>query len=66
MADKKINDTVSDIITEDQVSLALNWFNEINKFAPTLKTTVIAGNAEERKRLIQKLTETTMKYIIGL
>ena len=38
-------------------SLALNWFNEINKFAPTLKTTVIAGNAEERKRLIQKLQD---------
>ena len=38
-------------------SLALNWFNEINKFAPSLKTTVIAGNAEERKRLIQKLQD---------
>ena len=38
-------------------SLALNWFNEINKFAPTLKTAVIAGNAEERKRLIQKLQD---------
>ena len=36
-------------------SLTLNWSNEIHKFAPSLKTLVITGNAEERKKLIQNL-----------
>lgn len=38
-------------------SLALNWLNEINKFAPSLKALVITGNAEERRKLIQNLDE---------
>lgn len=36
-------------------SLTLNWYNEINKFAPSLKSKVISGNAEERKKYIQNL-----------
>ncbi|MBO5349099.1 MAG: DEAD/DEAH box helicase [Clostridia bacterium] len=36
-------------------SLALNWYNEINKFAPSLKAVVISGCAEERKKNIQNL-----------
>lgn len=34
-------------------SLALNWYNEINKFAPSLTAQVISGNAEERAKKIQ-------------
>ena len=33
-------------------SLSLNWKNEINKFAPNIKTIVIHGNAEERANQI--------------
>ena len=33
-------------------SLSLNWKNEINKFAPNIKTVVIHGNAEERANQI--------------
>lgn len=36
-------------------SLSLNWKNEINKFAPTIKTLVIHGSAEERKKQIQEI-----------
>ena len=36
-------------------SLSLNWKNEINKFAPTIKTLVIHGNAEERKKQIEEI-----------
>ena len=36
-------------------SLSLNWKNEINKFAPNIKTLVIHGNAEERKEQIGKI-----------
>ena len=36
-------------------SLTLNWYNEINKFAPSLKAKVISGNAEERKKYIHNL-----------
>lgn len=36
-------------------SLTLNWYNEINKFAPSLKSKVISGNAEERKKYIHNL-----------
>ena len=34
-------------------SLALNWYNEINKFAPDLKVMVISGNAEDRAKKIK-------------
>ena len=34
-------------------SLSLNWKNEINKFTPNIKTLVIHGNAEERKKQIE-------------
>ena len=36
-------------------SLTLNWKNEITKFAPSIKTLVISGNAEERKRQINSI-----------
>lgn len=36
-------------------SLALNWKNEIEKFAPNLKIKVIRGVAEERKRIISNI-----------
>ena len=36
-------------------SLALNWKNEVEKFAPELKIKVISGNAEERKDLINDI-----------
>ena len=38
-------------------SLSLNWKNEINKFAPNIKTLIIHGNAEERKAQIEKIGE---------
>ena len=38
-------------------SLSLNWKNEIEKFAPSLKIQVIRGTAEERKKLIQNIDE---------
>ncbi len=36
-------------------SLALNWFNELEKFAPSLKAIVVSGNAEERKVIIKNI-----------
>ena len=36
-------------------SLALNWYNEINKFAPSIKVAVISGSAEQRKNIINEL-----------
>lgn len=36
-------------------SLCLNWNSEIKKFTPTIKTLVIHGNAEERKRQIEDI-----------
>ena len=36
-------------------SLSLNWKSEIDKFAPTIKTLVIHGNGEERKKQIQNI-----------
>ena len=36
-------------------SLSLNWKNEIKKFAPSIKTLVIHGNAEERKEQIEEI-----------
>ena len=38
-------------------SLTLNWYNEIKKFAPSLKAMLINGNAQERKNKIQKIEE---------
>lgn len=38
-------------------SLALNWKNEIKKFAPDLKIKVIRGTAEERKLIIEKIDD---------
>ena len=36
-------------------SLALNWFSELKKFAPSLNACVISGNAEERKKIIKDI-----------
>lgn len=36
-------------------SLALNWYNEIQKFAPSLKAIVIHGNVEERESQIKQI-----------
>ena len=36
-------------------SLTLNWNNEIKKFAPNIKTLVIHGTAEERKKQIRNI-----------
>lgn len=38
-------------------SLTLNWKNEIEKFAPSLKSIVIRGSLKERKDLINKIIE---------
>lgn len=36
-------------------SLCLNWYNEVQKFAPNLKTLVIRGSMEERKEQINEI-----------
>lgn len=36
-------------------SLALNWKNEIEKFAPELNIKVISGNANQRKEIINEI-----------
>ena len=36
-------------------SLTLNWYNEIRKFAPSLKVLLITGNAQDRKSKIQQI-----------
>ena len=36
-------------------SLSLNWESEIKKFTPSIKTIVIHGNAEERKKQIESI-----------
>lgn len=36
-------------------SLSLNWENEINKFAPQMKSLVIRGNLTERKKQIRSI-----------
>ena len=38
-------------------SLALNWQNEIQKFAPSLKTMVIHGNAKEREKQLKQISK---------
>ena len=38
-------------------SLLLNWKNEINKFAPNIRTSVIHGSLEERKKQIEEITD---------
>ncbi len=38
-------------------SLSLNWKNEIDKFAPSIKTLVIHGNADERKKQIENINK---------
>ncbi len=37
-------------------SLTLNWLGEINKFTPSLKACVISGNAIDRKKKIEKIS----------
>lgn len=44
-------------------SLSLNWKNEINRFAPSLKVTVLNGNASERKELIETADESDVVVI---
>ena len=38
-------------------SLALNWKNEIEKFAPDLKIKVVSGTISERKKIIQDIDQ---------
>ena len=38
-------------------SLSLNWKSEIEKFAPSIKTLVIHGGAEERKNQIENISK---------
>ncbi len=38
-------------------SLSLNWKNEIDKFAPSIRTLVIHGNADERKKQIENINK---------
>ena len=38
-------------------SLSLNWYNEIQKFAPNIKTLVISGSMDERKRQMETINE---------
>ena len=38
-------------------SLTLNWFNEIQKFAPSLKVMLINGNAQDRKNKIAMIED---------
>ncbi|MBR2241371.1 MAG: DEAD/DEAH box helicase [Clostridia bacterium] len=38
-------------------SLTLNWYNEIKKFAPTLKVLLVNGNALERQNKIQQIPD---------
>ena len=38
-------------------SLALNWKNEVEKFAPKLKTILIKGNLEEREEKIKNINK---------
>ena len=38
-------------------SLTLNWYSEIKKFTPDLKTLIIRGNAEERKEQISNINK---------
>ena len=38
-------------------SLTLNWFNEIQKFAPKLKVLLVNGNANDRRNKIEKLED---------
>lgn len=38
-------------------SLALNWYNEIQKFAPSLKAIVIHGSVEERETQIKEINQ---------
>lgn len=38
-------------------SLTLNWENEINKFAPSIKTLIIHGNSEERAKQIKSILD---------
>lgn len=44
-------------------SLALNWEEETKKFAPSLKTLVINGDLEERKRKIDTIKEYDLVII---
>lgn len=58
---KNVNNTIKLQIKPSLVicpsSLTLNWYNEIQKFAPSLKVLLINGNAQERKNKIQQINE---------
>ena len=52
---KKDNKKTSIVVCPS--SLALNWLNEINKFAPSLDAVVISGNADDRAKKIRNINE---------
>ena len=46
-------------------SLILNWESEIKKFAPSLRSLVISGTAEERSKLIENGMWISMRAVIS-
>ena len=57
LEDKKEETRKLPSIVVSPSSLTLNWKNEIEKFAPSLKSIVIRGSLRERKNLIEKISE---------
>ena len=53
--EKKDDKTKKATIVISPSSLALNWENEAKKFTPNLKTMVIAGTSNERKKQIDSI-----------
>ncbi|SDK04524.1 DEAD/DEAH box helicase [Sediminibacillus albus] len=52
LSEKETNQTIKSLVIAP-ASLLYNWKKEFDKFAPTLKVAVIAGNKQQRKTLIE-------------
>lgn len=53
LSEKKKNSLPSIVICP--TSLVYNWQDEINKFAPELKSLIVSGSADERAKIIEKI-----------
>lgn len=54
---EKIENGSSPSLIIAPTSLVYNWLSEIEKFTPNLKTVIISGSKEERKKLINNIDE---------